>query len=291
MAAHAREADRRSLVLVLVLTGTFMVAEFVGGLLANSLALLADSAHMLTDVAALGLSLFAFWFARRPATPDKTYGYLRMEILAALVNGATLIVLSVFIVIEAVDRFRDPVAVQGGLMMAVAVGGLVVNIIAARLLHGGAGENLNVRGAYLHVLGDLLGSVGAILAAGIILATGWTPADPLISVAVAILILVSSGKLLRESVDVLLEAVPSHLDLEEVRRAICGIEGVESVSDLHVWTVTSGYFAMSGHARVKNPELAATVVNAIHQRMHDRFGITHVTVQIDQPRMYRIGEG
>ena len=291
MGAHAREAGKRSLVIVLVLTGTFMVAEFVGGLLANSLALLADSAHMLTDVAAIGLSLFALSFSRRPATSEKSYGYLRIEILAALVNAATLIVLALFIVVEAVERFRDPVEVEGGLMLAVATGGLVVNIIAALLLHRSAGENLNVRGAYLHVLGDLLGSVGAIAAAAVILTTGWSPADPLISVLVAGLILFSSWSLLRESVDVLLEAVPRHLDLEEIREAIAEVDGVEAVSDLHVWTVTSGYFAMSGHVEVANPDRNPHVLAAVHDRMHERFGITHVTVQVDQPRMYQIGEG
>ncbi|NIP77806.1 MAG: cation diffusion facilitator family transporter, partial [Gemmatimonadetes bacterium] len=181
LGGHVREASRRSLVIVLVLTGTFMVAELVGGLLANSLALLADAAHMLTDVGALALSLFALWFAQRPATPEKTYGYLRMEILAALLNGATLIVLSFFIFLEAWERLREPVEIRGGLMLGVAAGGLVVNVIAAIMLHRSAGESLNVRGAYLHVLGDLLGSVGAIAAAAVILITGWTLADPLIS--------------------------------------------------------------------------------------------------------------
>ena len=290
LAAHAREGSRKSLVIVLVLTGTFMIAEFVGGLLSGSLALLADSAHMLADVAALALSLFALWFAQRPATQQKTYGYLRMEILAALVNGVTLVVLSLFIILEAIDRFRDPVEVQGGLMLAVAVGGLVVNIIAALLLHRSAGENLNVRGAYLHVLGDLLGSVGAIAAAILILATGWLPADPLISLLVAGLILVSSFKLVRESVDVLLEAVPSHLDLEEVRDAIAQLDDVEAVHDLHVWTVTSGYVAMSGHAVVSDMNRGPAVLEAIHDRMHEKFGISHVTVQLESRRIYNIGD-
>ena len=287
MAAHAREAGRKSLVLVLVLTGTFMVVEFVGGILANSLALLADSAHMLTDVAALALSLFAIWFAQRPATPEKTYGYLRIEILAALVNGATLLVLSFFILLEAWERVRDPVEIRGTLMLVVAGAGLAVNVIAALVLHRSAGENLNVRGAYLHVLGDLLGSVGAIAAAVIILTTGWTLADPLISVLVAVLISVSSLKLLRESVDVLLEAVPRHLDVAEIREAMLGIDGVEGVHDLHVWTVTSGYFAMSGHAVVNNPRDNPRVLQEIHDRL-EKFGIGHVTVQIEQPKVYAI---
>lgn len=288
MSAHAREAPRRTLTIVLVLTGTFMVAEFVGGILSNSLALLADAAHMLTDVGALGLSLFAIWFAQRPATDAKTYGYLRMEILAALLNGATLIVLSLFIFVEAWERFRDPVEIRGGLMLLVATGGLLVNIIAALLLHRSAGENLNVRGAYLHVLGDLLGSVGAITAAVIILSTGWSLADPLISVLVGLLILVSSWKLVRESVDVLLEAVPRHMDIREIHDAITDIPGVTEVHDLHVWTVTSGFFAMSGHAVVERPEHSQAALEAIRERLRERFGIEHVTVQLEQTRLYQI---
>lgn len=286
--AHARQAGRRSLVVVLVLTASFMVAEVVGGLLSGSLALLADAAHMLTDVGALSLSLFALWFARRPATPDKTYGYLRMEILAALLNGSTLIVLSFFIFREAWLRFREPVEVAGGLMLAVAVGGLLVNVVAAFMLHRAAGQSLNVRGAYLHVLGDLLGSVGAIAAAIIIVATGWMPADPLISVFVGALVLISSYKLVRESVDVLLEAVPAHLDVAEVRAEICGIPGIVAVHDLHVWTVTSGYLAMSCHARVVDVERTGEVLAAIHARMHETYGISHVTVQIEPEPIFQI---
>ena len=285
---HLRAAGRRRLKLVLGLTATFMAAEVIGGLLANSLALLADAAHMLADVAAVGLSLFALWFAQRPATPEKTYGYLRLEILAALVNGAALIVIALGIFYGAYQRLRSPEPVEGGLMLAVAAVGLGVNIAAALLLHRSAGENLNVRGAYLHVLGDLLGSVGAILAAVIILATGWVAVDPLISVLIGLLILISSWKLVRESVDVLLEAVPSHIDLNEVRRAIHDIPGVDEVHDLHVWTVTSGFFAMSGHAVVRDPTQYQRVLAEIHDRMHDQFGIRHVTVQLEPRTLYTI---
>jgi cobalt-zinc-cadmium efflux system protein len=288
---HARDADRRTLLVVIGLTATFMVAEVVGGVLAGSLALLADAAHMLTDVGALALSLFAIRFAARPATPEKTYGYLRAEILAALLNGAVLILLSGVIFLEAWDRFHDPVEVKGGLMLAVAGAGLVINIIAAVMLHRSAGESLNVRGAYLHVLGDLLGSVGAIAAAVVIMTTGWNAADPIISVLVGALILWSAFKLVRESVDVLLEAVPGHLDLDEIRASIAGIDGVLAVHDLHVWTVTSGYFAMSGHAVVDDVERTQPVLRAIHDRMHDEFGIRHVTVQVEPQGIYTIGEG
>lgn len=283
---HHRAAGRKGLLIVLGLTGVFMIAELVGGLLSNSLALLADAAHMLTDVGAIALSLFALWFARKPASAEKTYGYLRWEILAALVNGVTLVVLALFIFWEAWDRFDDPQPVEGGLMLAVAAGGLVVNIAAALVLHRSAGESLNVRGAYLHVLGDLVGSVGAIAAALLILWTGWLLADPLISVLVALLVLVSAWRLVRESVDVLLEATPSHINLEDVRRAIDEIPGVEKVHDLHVWTVTSGFFAMSGHAVVDDPYQSQRVLVEIHQRLRARFGIGHITVQLEQQAMF-----
>ena len=280
-AGHTHGVGERGLRRVLWLTAGFMVAEFVGGIVSNSLALLADSAHMLTDVSAIGLSLFALWFARRPPTPGMTWGWVRIEILAALANAATLLVLAGFIVFEAVQRFSQPFEVRGGLMLAVAAGGLAVNVIAALVLHRSAGESLNVRGAYLHVIGDLIGSVGAILAALVILATGWTPADPLISIFVAALILWSGWKLLRESVDVLLESVPSHIDLLEVQRAIDEIPGVDNVHDLHVWTVTSGFLAMSGHAVVAADD-HSRVLSEIHIRMAARFGIRHVTFQLER---------
>lgn len=278
---------KKALKIVLAMTSTFMVVEFIGGWLSNSLALMADAGHMLTDVAALALSLFAIWFAQRPATPEKTYGYLRWEVLAALINGAALIVLSLFIFYEAIRRFRSPAEVEGGLMLVVAFGGFVVNVIAAFMLHRAAGHSLNVRGAYLHVLGDLLGSVGAIAAAVVILLTGWVLADPLISIAVGGLILFSSWKLVRESVDVLLEAVPPHIDLNEVREAIDEIPGVDDVHDLHVWTVTSGYFAMSGHAVVEDLSQHQRVLREIHERLNERFGIRHITIQLEQASVFR----
>jgi cobalt-zinc-cadmium efflux system protein len=267
--------------LVLAITAFFMVVEFIGGWLSNSLALMADAGHMLSDVAALGLSAFALWFSRRPATPDKTYGYMRIEILAALANGATLIIIAAVIIWQAFVRFREPQDVQGFLMLAVAAGGLVVNIIAALLLHSSADHNLNLRGAYLHVLGDLLGSVGAIAAAVIILISGWMPADPLISVLVALLILFGAGRLVRESVVVLLEAVPRHIDANAVNRAIMNIPGVEAVHDLHIWTLTSGVLAMSGHAVIRDPARHQETIGAVHDAMHREFGISHVTIQIE----------
>lgn len=283
-----RELGRRRLAIVLVITAVFMVVELVGGILANSLALIADAAHMLSDVASLALAIFALWFSRRPATARRSFGYLRIEILAALINGATLIALSLLIYWQAWSRLRMPQEVEGGLMLLVATGGLVVNIIGALLLHGASGHSLNVRGAYLHVLGDLLGSVGAITAALIILYTGWMPADAIISAIVATLILYSSFRLVRESVDVLLEATPAHIDLASVQASIEGIPGVERVYDLHVWTLTSGFIAMSGHVVIADIATQRIVLDAVHQRMHDDYDINHVTVQIEPVPIYRI---
>lgn len=283
-----RELGRRRLAIVLGITAMFMVVELVGGILANSLALIADAAHMLSDVASLALAIFALWFSRRPATARRSFGYLRIEILAALINGATLIALSLLIYWQAWSRLRVPQEVEGGLMLVVGVGGLIVNIIGALLLHGASGHSLNVRGAYLHVLGDLLGSVGAITAALIILYTGWMPADAIISAIVATLILYSSFRLVRESVDVLLEATPAHIDLLDVQASIESIPGVERVYDLHVWTLTSGFIAMSGHVVITDIATQRTVLDAIHQRMHDDYDINHVTVQIEPVPLYRI---
>jgi cobalt-zinc-cadmium efflux system protein len=280
----------RALKVVLVITASFMVVEFVAGWLANSLALLADAGHMLTDVAALALALFAGWIAQRPATPDKTFGYLRLEILAALVNGAALFVVAAMIVWDAFGRLADPPAVEPRILFVVATAGLVVNIIGAWLLHGGRGESLNIRGAYLHVLGDLLGSVGAMAAGAIILLTGWMLADPIISVGIALLILIGAWRLVRESVDVLLEATPRHIALGEVERLITAVPGVRDVHDLHVWTLTSGVVAMSGHAIVTDPALGQRVLEEVQERMAD-LGVHHVTMQIERSHLEPCGPG
>lgn len=266
--------------LIFGLTALFMVVEAVGGWLSGSLALLADAGHMLTDVGALGLTLLTAWIARRPADGTKTYGYLRWEILAALINGAVLLGLSAWVVVEAISRFRQPAEIRGGLFLAVAVAGLVVNGISIALLHGSHAGHLNTRGAYLHILSDLLGSVGAVIAAVLVLTTGWTLADPIVSVALALLILRGAWRLVRESTDVLLEAVPAHISMGEVEQRIRSVPGVAAVHDLHVWTVTSGVVAMSGHAVV--PELGhhAGVLEAIRGAM-GALGIGHVTIQLE----------
>lgn len=267
---------------VLLLTAAFMVAEVVGGLLANSLALLADAGHMLTDVAAVGLALIVARMARRPATPEKTFGYLRLEILAALVNGSALFVIAGSIVWEAIERLGQPPEVDAGVLLGVATGGLLANLLAARWLHAGHDHSLNVRGAYLHVLSDLLGSVGAIAAGLVIMATGWVIVDPIVSVAVALLILHSAWRLVRESTEVLLEATPRNIDVGRVTDGLESIPGVREAHDIHVWTVTSNLVAMSGHLVVTDPGENQRVLEAARDLLHT-MGMHHTTIQVERP--------
>ncbi|HEY7182221.1 MAG TPA: cation diffusion facilitator family transporter, partial [Blastocatellia bacterium] len=249
---HTREASQRTLLIVLVLTFGYMLAEAVGGFLANSLALLSDAGHMLTDVAALTLSLFAVRFASRPATPRKTYGFYRLEILAALANGVTLIVLSILICIEAYRRLRSPETVQGWTLVWISTGGLAVNLISAWLLSHFHDENLNIRGALLHVLGDLLGSVAAIAAGVMIVWRGWVWADPAFSVIISVLIIYSSWRLVADAVNVLLEGTPSHINAAAVEEAMRTVAGVRAVHDLHIWTITSGRHAVTAHVVIND---------------------------------------
>jgi cobalt-zinc-cadmium efflux system protein len=277
---HHHHAGSRGLKGALILTAIFLVVEVAGGLMSHSLTLLADAGHMLTDVGALAFSLFVVWLARQPSTPQKTYGYLRWEILAALLNGATLLVISVAIIWEAIQRFRHPVPVQTGVMLVVAAASFVVNAAAARMLHAGAEHSLNVRGAYLHVHGDLLGSVAAVVAALLMRVKGWTIADPIASIVMTALIVRGSWSLVRESVDVLLEATPSHIDLGAVRRSLEAIPHVESVHDLHIWTLTSGVVAMSGHAMILDPANHQAALETMTKTLAAS-GINHVTIQIE----------
>lgn len=278
---RAERVSRRPLAIALAITVAFMLAEAVGGLLTNSLALLADAGHMATDAAALAVSLFAVWLARRPATPERSFGFYRAEILAALVNAATLVAISIFIFWEAFQRIGAPPEVDSGPMLAVAVAGLLANAAAAWVLSRGGGhqQNLNTRGAFLHVLGDMLGSVGAIVAALVMLATGWYLADPLLSAGIGALILWGSWRLLKESVDVLLEATPKAIDPASVRAAMAGVPGVAGVHDLHVWTVTSGLVALSSHVEVTGDRPWQPTLLALTATLRDRFGIAHVTLQ------------
>jgi len=276
----AKGADLRRLSIVLGLVLLYMAAEVVGGLLTRSLALLADAGHMLSDAGALGLSLFALRIARRPSTAQRTFGYHRAEILAALVNGVTLVVIAVFITREAWERFRSPEEVLGAPMMAIAVGGLVVNLVGMWVLHGGAGGSLNVRGAWLHVAADALGSVQAIAAGALIWAFGWNWVDPLASVLIALLVVGSSWTLLRDSVDILMESTPKHLDGAEVKAAMAGVEGVEGVHDLHLWTITSGFESLSAHLEVGDHD-RDQVLTEVSDLLRDRFDIEHTTLQLE----------
>ena len=282
---HARQTPssrhKGRLWAVLVLSTSFMVVQVVVGWWTNSLALLADAAHLLVDAAGVGLSLLAVWFAERPATPEKTYGYYRVEILAALVNGVVLCVLAIVILVEASERLRVRHEISAGPVLVVAAAALGVNLLAAWLLRAGSAESLNVRGAYLEVLGDALSSAAVIVAAVVMLLTGWTVVDALASGVIGLLILPRTFALLKQAVNVLLEGVPAHLNLAEIEDALRGARGVKRVHDLHVWTLTSGREAMSAHVEVEPGTPASRILDELHVVLHARFGIDHTTIQVE----------
>jgi len=267
--------------IVLALSVTVLLGEAIGGYAAHSLALMADAGHMLGDAGAIGLALWVSHIADRPATPERSFGLLRLEILAALINGAVLILIALGIGFEAYRRIRMPNELRSGLMLAVAGASLAANLAGAAVMHRGHQHSLNERGVYVHVLSDALGSLGALVAAGVIMATGQTLADPIVSILIGMLILQGAWRLTRESVDILLEATPSHISLANVHSGIASLPGVTSVHDLHVWTLTSGVVAMSGHMVVRNPEVHQRILKAVQHRM-EKLGIQHVTVQIEQ---------
>lgn len=283
-----RKANRTRLVAVLSLVLVYMVAEVIGGLASNSLALLADAGHMLSDAGALAIALFAIWLAERPATPRVSYGFYRTEILAALVNGATLVAISIFIFVEAIERFADPREVEGTLMLWVAIGGLMANVASLVILHGGRKGSLNIRGAWLHVFTDTLSSVGAIAAALAISFLGWRWIDPAVSILIGVLVMFSSWNLLRETVGVLMESAPPGIDVDAVRHTMLEVAQVRSVHDLHIWSITSGMVALSAHVRIEEGDdggragdgdrLLATLRN----ELHERFGIDHITIQLER---------
>ncbi|MDQ2622664.1 MAG: cation diffusion facilitator family transporter [Actinomycetota bacterium] len=276
-----RGTDRRALLAAAVLIAIFMLVEVAGGLITGSLALLADAGHMLSDSFSLFLALGAVILAARPVTARRTFGYKRAEILAALLNGVLLVVVAVWIVIEAIHRLDEPVEILGGGMLAVALAGLAVNLIAAWILSRASGDSLNVKAALRHVLADLAGSVGVILAALVILATGWEAADPLVSIVISVLIAASAWSIIRESVDILLEAAPSGLDTEEIGNAMAAEPDVEQVHDLHVWEITSGMPMLSAHVLVgadADCHRARLVTEAM---LRERFGIEHTTLQVE----------
>ena len=277
--------NRRRLAMALVLTATYMVAEIVGGLAANSLALLADAGHMFSDAAALGLSLVAVILAQRPATSQRTYGFHRAEILAALLNGAALLTLSVLIAREAWERLSAPPEVEGGLMLLIAAGGLLINLANLRILSGGRQSNLNVRGAWLHVMADTLGSLGAISAGAAIYFLGWRWADPLASFIIASLVLYSAWGLIRETLDVLMEGVPKGISIEEITEALTDLRGVMGTHDLHVWSLTSGRNVATAHLIITEDADHQGIIDAANRMLATRFSIHHATIQVEHDQL------
>ena len=280
---HGGGATQRRLALVLALTFTYMIAEAVGGWLTGSLALLADAGHMLSDVAALGLALFAIWVASRRSGPRWTYGRGRAEILAALAQGVALVAVALLIIFEARERLGQPQHVAGLGVMAIAAGGLGINLIALWLLQAGRRESLNVRGAWLHVMSDALGSVGAVASGALIFFFGWQWADPVASIAIAALVLASAWMLMRDAVDVLMEAAPRGLDPDEILASLCALGDVENVHDLHVWSLDGGQVALSCHIVVQRNESNTPLLSRIYQLLGERYGICHATVQFEPP--------
>ena len=276
-----RTRSGRALLWALAITALWFLIELIAGFYTNSLALLADAAHMLTDLAALGLSLFAQRIAFRPATHEKTFGYLRAEILAALANGVFLVVVAIYIFFQAYQRFASVPVVKGAPMLVVALTGLAANLATAALLYRSQAQSLNMRGAFLHVAGDTLGSVGAIIAGIAMVLWQWYLADPIVSVVVAVLVLVSSWQLVRESVDVLLEGTPRNLNISEILADLGRVEGILAVHDLHVWSITSGLPAMSCHVVLSRAVDAATILAILSRLMSEKYHIHHTTIQTE----------
>ena len=277
----------------LAMTSTFLVVEVVGGLWTGSLALIADAAHMLTDVGGLVLALVAIRFAARPATPEKTFGYVRMEVLSALANAVVLLLMTIYILYEAYQRFLAPPEILSGPMLVVAVVGLAVNLVSMRLLHAGSKESLTLKGAYFEVLADMLGSLGVILAALVIMLTGWTLADPIISAGIGLFIVPRTWILLKSAVNILMEGTPPEVDIGLLERRLLDLPGVTAVHDLHDWTLTSGLDSMSCHLVVDDAESRRDTLIAAQTAMSDGFGITHTTIQIEDGalRVLREAEG
>lgn len=280
-----RSKEKRSLLLALGVTATIMLLEAIGGWISGSLALQADAGHMLTDSSSLLLSILAISIASRPADLRRTYGFYRAEILAALVNGALLLGVAALIFWEGISRLRNPEEIQLGTMLGVALVGLGANVVSMLLLHARSHGSLNVRGAYLHVVGDALSSVGVVVAALVMHFTGWLYADALVSMAIALVIVWGAIRLLREATDVLLEAVPAHMDLAEILHAMEGAEGVSRIHDLHVWTISSGMYALSAHVVVSSCDIGQndTILANLQRILAERFDLHHVTLQIETP--------
>lgn len=280
---HDRDGNKKGLTIALLITAGIMLLEFFGGVITNSLALLSDSGHMLSDASSLALSLVAIWFATKPASPNKTYGFYRFEILAALFNGVTLFVIAGFIVWEAIQRFYNPPTVASASMMLIASIGLFANLLSAWALmrKGDVKNNVNLRSAYLHVIGDALGSVGAIIAGLVMWLFGWYIADPIISVLVALLILKGAWGVIKHTVHILVEGTPITIDLNEVKKALESIEGVIDVHDLHIWTITSGLDSLSCHILIADHQDSQKVLQEAIHFIEEHFKIRHTTIQIE----------
>jgi cobalt-zinc-cadmium efflux system protein len=280
---HGASDHARGLIATLALISIYMVAEVVGGLMSGSLALLADAGHMLSDASALAVSLLALRISRRPASLTHTFGYRRAEILAAVANGAVLIAIAGYVMVEAVRRIGSPPEVDGPLMLVVAAGGLVVNLIALWILHAGRVENINIHGAWLHVLSDTLGSVGAISAGLMITLWGWRWADPAVSLVIGLLVVSSAWMLLKETVRVLMQAVPDRIDLRSLEESLTSIGGVLAVHDLHVWSVTRGRDVMSAHLTIDRDADRLRIADEVQRRLGEEFDLHHSTIQLDCP--------
>lgn len=280
---QSNQRNQRGLLIALSITALMTVAEAIGGIVSNSLALLGDAGHMLTDTLALGLSLFAFRLARRPPTPAKTYGYHRTEIIAALINGSTLVLVSFYIFYEAYLRFLNPPPVKTPLMLTVAIIGLIANLAGIWVLKESGRENLNVRGAFLHILGDTLSSVGVIIGGIIIFFTDWYVIDPLIGVLIGGIILRGAVGLVTESGNILLEGVPRHINIEKVASEVKNTRGVRDIHDLHVWAITSGIYALSGHLLIDDQMVSKSsdILAEVNYLLSERFGIGHTTLQLE----------
>jgi cobalt-zinc-cadmium efflux system protein len=276
---QALAEHKRPLRTALAITVAMMLVEIAGGFLSGSLALLADAGHMLTDAAALGLSLFAFWLSGRPKSNRRTFGWRRFEIFAALVNGLALWAIAAVIGFEAFRRLSAPAEIKSGLMMAIAALGLAANVVVAAVLYRGRERSLNVKGAFLHVLADALGSVGVLAAALLIKLTGSFAWDPIVSVAVCVLILWSSSRLIRESFHVFMEGAPGHLDLTAIEKAIAEVPGVVEIHDLHVWTITSGFVSLSAHLKISRDRNVQEIIRNAHALVSSRFDVLHTTFQ------------
>ena len=276
-------SGKRGLLIALIITLVMMIVEIIGGILSNSLALLSDAGHMFTDTLALALSFFAMKFAEMPATDKRTYGFYRLEIVAALLNGITLVLISLYIVYEAYQRILNPPVVQGRLMLVVAVIGLVANVLGALFLVKHHDTNLNIRGAFLHIIGDAVSSVGVIIGGIVIAYTGWFLIDPILSILIAVGIIIGAVGLVSESVNILLESVPAHINVSTVAAAIAEVPGVREAYHLHIWTITSGVYALSAHVVIDDQLVSGsrTVLDRIHDLVADRFKIQHSTIQLE----------